>query len=109
MEKYFKQLLEANTVREVTDLLEDFQEEVNIKWIPVGGRQDNINAFGAVNVSPPIGSNVWIAAKASIVKGVTIGDNAIIGANAVVCRDVPANAIAVGVPARVVRMRTGLS
>ncbi len=42
MEKYFKQLLEANTVREVTDLLEEFQEEVNIKWIPVGGRQDNI-------------------------------------------------------------------
>jgi hypothetical protein len=42
MEKYFKQLLEANTVREVTDLLEDFQEDVNIKWIPVGGRQDNI-------------------------------------------------------------------
>ena len=42
MEKYFKQLLEANTVTEVTDLLENFEEEVNIKWIPVGGRQDNI-------------------------------------------------------------------
>ena len=52
-----------------------------------------------------IGKNVWIAAKASIVKGVTIGDNVIVGANAVVCHDIPANAIAVGVPARVIRMR----
>jgi len=42
MNKFFKQLLEANTVKEVTDFLIDFQEEENIKWIPVGGRQDNI-------------------------------------------------------------------
>lgn len=52
-----------------------------------------------------IGKNVWLASKVSVLKGVTIGDNAIVGANAVVTRDIPANAIAVGVPARVVRMR----
>ena len=52
-----------------------------------------------------IGRNVWIGAKVSVVKGVTIGDGAIIGANAVVTRDVPANAIAAGVPARVIKMR----
>lgn len=53
-----------------------------------------------------IGRNVWIGAKATVVKGVTIGHGAIIGANAVVTRDIPANAIAVGVPARVIKMRT---
>lgn len=42
MNKDFKQLLEANTVKEVTDFLIDYTEDNNIKWIPVGGRQDNI-------------------------------------------------------------------
>ena len=40
-----------------------------------------------------IGKNVWLASKVSVLKGVTIGDNAIVGANAVVTRDIPANAI----------------
>jgi acetyltransferase-like isoleucine patch superfamily enzyme len=53
-----------------------------------------------------IGNNVWIGAKVTIAKGVTIGDNAIIGANAVVTHDIPANAIAMGIPARVSRLRT---
>ena len=52
-----------------------------------------------------IGRNVWLGAKVTVVRGVSIGDNAIIGANAVVTKDIPANAIAVGVPARIVRMR----
>lgn len=47
-----------------------------------------------------IGSNVWIGSGAIILPGVTIGDNAVIGAGSVVTRDVPANAIAVGNPAR---------
>jgi len=42
MNKFLKQLIEANTVKEVTDFLIDFQEEENIKWVPVGSRQDNI-------------------------------------------------------------------
>ena len=50
-----------------------------------------------------IGSNVWIGAKATITKGVTIGDNAVIAAGAVVIHDVPANTIAGGVPARVLK------
>ncbi len=49
-----------------------------------------------------IGNNVWIGEKASIMAGVIIGDNAIIGANTVVTKDVPANAIAVGSPARII-------
>lgn len=50
-----------------------------------------------------IGNNVWIGAKATVTKGVTIGDNAVIGANSVVTQDIPANCVAVGVPARVIR------
>jgi acetyltransferase-like isoleucine patch superfamily enzyme len=52
-----------------------------------------------------VGSNVWIGYGAQILRGVTIGDNAIIGASSVVTRDIPANGVAVGTPARVVRMR----
>lgn len=66
-----------------------------------------IREQGMVCAPIVIGRNVWIGAKVSVVKGVTIGDNAIIGANAVVTRDVPANAIAAGVPARVIKMRNG--
>jgi acetyltransferase-like isoleucine patch superfamily enzyme len=49
-----------------------------------------------------IGNNVFIGTGSIILKGVRIGDNAVIGAGSVVSRSVPANAIAVGNPARVV-------
>ena len=50
-----------------------------------------------------IGENVWIGTNARIQKGVTIGDNAIIAANSVVTKNVPANAIAAGNPAKIVK------
>jgi acetyltransferase-like isoleucine patch superfamily enzyme len=52
-----------------------------------------------------VGNNVWIGYGACILRGVTIGDNAVIGTSAVVTRDVPANAVVAGIPARVIRMR----
>jgi acetyltransferase-like isoleucine patch superfamily enzyme len=52
-----------------------------------------------------VGSNVWIGYGACILRGVTVGDNAIVGTNSVVTRDVPANAVVGGVPAKVLRMR----
>jgi acetyltransferase-like isoleucine patch superfamily enzyme len=52
-----------------------------------------------------VGSNCWIGYGACILRGVRVGDNAIIGTNSVVTRDVPANAIVGGVPAKVIRMR----
>lgn len=50
-----------------------------------------------------IGQKVWIGEQVCILPGVTVGDGAIIGANSVVTRDIPANAIAAGNPARVIR------
>lgn len=50
-----------------------------------------------------IGKNVWIASNVTILPGVHIGDNSVIGAGAVVTKDIPANALAVGSPARVLR------
>jgi acetyltransferase-like isoleucine patch superfamily enzyme len=52
-----------------------------------------------------VGNNVWIGYGAQILRGVTVGDNSIIGASSVVSKDVPANAVVAGVPARVIRMR----
>ena len=52
-----------------------------------------------------IGNDVWIAANVTILKGVNIGDGAIIGAGSVVTRDIPEYAVAVGNPARVVKYR----
>jgi acetyltransferase-like isoleucine patch superfamily enzyme len=52
-----------------------------------------------------VGSNVWIGYGACILRGVRVGDNAIVGTNSVVTKDVPANAVVAGIPARIIRMR----
>src|ERR1700754_4252319 len=52
-----------------------------------------------------VGNNVWIGYGACILRGVTIGDNSIIGTSAVVTKDVPPNSVVAGVPARVIRKR----
>lgn len=59
-----------------------------------------------LTVSPVrIGDDVWLGAYVVVLRGVTIGDGAVIGANSVVAGDIPAGAIAVGSPAKVVRYR----
>jgi acetyltransferase-like isoleucine patch superfamily enzyme len=52
-----------------------------------------------------IGEEVWIGSNAVILQGVTIGDGAVVAANATVTHDVPAGAIVGGTPARLIRMR----
>jgi acetyltransferase-like isoleucine patch superfamily enzyme len=72
---------------------------------------------GAVEVERPIrqqgiykrdvriAHNVWIGYGACVLRGVSVGDNSIVGTSAVLTGDVPANAVVAGVPARVIRMR----
>ncbi len=72
---------------------------------------------GAVEIERPIreqgiykrdvrvGHNVWVGYGVSILRGVTVGDNSVLGTSTVVSHDVPANAVAAGVPVRVLRMR----
>ena len=66
---------------------------------------DNHKLSGARDERSPvvIGNHVWIGMNATILKGVTIGDGAVVAANAVVTRDVAPRALVAGVPARVLR------
>jgi acetyltransferase-like isoleucine patch superfamily enzyme len=52
-----------------------------------------------------LGHDVWLGTKVSVMRGTTIGDSAVVGANSVVSRDIPARCVAVGSPARVIRRR----
>jgi len=65
-----------------------------------------INKQGALPRRPPkIGNDVWIGTRVVILPGVTIGDQAVIGANTVVTKDVPPKAVFAGCPGRVIRWR----
>jgi acetyltransferase-like isoleucine patch superfamily enzyme len=65
-------------------------------------RRDYIEAKPIV-----IAENVWIATGATILGGVTVGKNSVVGAGAVVTKDVPPNTFAAGVPAKVIRKLKG--
>jgi acetyltransferase-like isoleucine patch superfamily enzyme len=52
-----------------------------------------------------VGHNVWIGYGACVLRGVTVGENSVIGTSSVVTKEVPANAVVGGVPARLIRMR----
>ncbi len=86
--------------------------EHNVHWVttyplsivfglPMAGKDGHPNSKGRTL----IGNDVWIAYGATILSGVSIGDGAVIGARAVVTRDVPPYAIVAGNPARVLRSR----
>ena len=79
----------------------------------VGGGHDFEASDGAVIDQPRtsrgivLGENVWLGTGAKILDGVKIGKDAVVGAGAVVNTDLPEGAIAAGVPARVLRSRSG--
>jgi len=52
-----------------------------------------------------IGNDVWIGTKATILRGVKIGDGVVIGANAVVTKNIPDFAVVVGIPAQIIKFR----
>ena len=79
----------------VTILDHDHNYEVNL--------QGDLCLNGYKTAPISIGNNVWIADKVTILKGVTIGDNVIIGANSLVVKDVESNSIVGGVPAKLLK------
>jgi acetyltransferase-like isoleucine patch superfamily enzyme len=60
---------------------------------------------GIVKSRVRIEHDVWVGTKATIARGVAIGEGAVVGANAVVTHDLPAYSVSVGVPARVIKDR----
>src|SRR5688500_17024850 len=64
-----------------------------------------IRAQGIYKRDVRVGHNVWIGYGVAILRGVTVGDNSVLGTATVVTQDVPANAVAAGVPMRILRMR----
>ena len=62
---------------------------------------------GELPIPKPVrlGDRVWVGCRTIILKGVTIGDDAVIGAGSVVTKDVPENVVAAGNPCRVIRSR----
>ena len=77
---------------------------VNRKFLFDG--DDSINGLDPVlHTRGKIGSDVWVGAGASIMTGVHIGDGAVVGANAVVTKDVPPYTIVAGVPAKEIKKR----
>lgn len=67
-------------------------------WCFIPLYADFIPSHGRVK----IGNNVWFGESCTVLKGVTIGDNCIIGLGSVVTKDIPSNSVAVGCPARVI-------
>lgn len=64
-----------------------------------------LNRVGAMEARPvTICDGVWLGARCMILPGVTVGEGAIVGAGAVVTKDVPANTIVAGVPAKIIRV-----
>jgi acetyltransferase-like isoleucine patch superfamily enzyme len=64
-----------------------------------------IRAQGIYKRDVKVGHNVWIGYGACVLRGVTIGDNSVVGTSSVVTADVPANAVVGGIPAKLIRMR----
>jgi galactoside O-acetyltransferase len=86
------------------DIGDDVMIGPNVSLITSGHPVEPSRRRDGVTASPiAIGANVWIAAGATIIGGVTIGENSVVAAGSVVTRDVPANTLVGGNPARVIR------
>ena len=86
------------------DIADDVLIGPNVSIITTGHPLEPSQRRAGVTAKPiAIGRNVWIAAGATIIGGVTIGENSVVAAASVVTRDVPSNTLGGGNPARVSR------
>jgi acetyltransferase-like isoleucine patch superfamily enzyme len=86
------------------DIADDVMIGPNVSIITSGHPMEPSQRRASVIAKPiVIERNVWIAAGATIIGGVTIGENSVVAAGSVVTRDVPPNTLAGGNPARVIR------
>ena len=90
------------------DIADDVMIGPNVSLITSGHPIEPSQRRAFVIAKPiVIGRSVWIAAGATIIGGVTVGDNSVIAAGAVVTRDVPPSTLVGGNPARVIRSISG--
>ena len=86
------------------DIGDDVMIAPNVHLISSGHPLDPATRRSQITIAPVrIGRGVWIAAGAMVLQGVTVGDDAVVAAGAVVTKDVPSRTLVAGVPARVVR------
>jgi galactoside O-acetyltransferase len=86
------------------DIADDVMIGPNVSLITSGHPLEPSTRRAFVTATPiAIGRNVWIGAGATIIGGVTVGDNSVVAAGSVVTRDVPPNTLVGGNPARVIR------
>lgn len=62
-----------------------------------------LNKYPRNEAPVKVGKDVWMASECIVIQGVDIGDNSVIGTGAVVNKNIPANSLAVGVPAKVIK------
>jgi acetyltransferase-like isoleucine patch superfamily enzyme len=86
------------------DIADDVMIGPNVSIITSGHPLEPSRRHAGVTASPiVIERNVWIAAGATIIGGVTVGENSVVAAGSVVTRDVPPNSLVGGNPARIIR------
>ena len=81
-------------------ITDHFHGEIQFDELETPPNQRPVTSKGPIKIE----DNVWIGEGVAIMPNVTIGENAIIGANSVVTRDIPKNSVAVGIPAKVIKI-----
>ena len=80
-------------------ITDHFHGKINSEELLVSPQKRILFAKGTVIIK----KNAWLGEGVAVMPGVTIGENSVIGANAVVTKDIPDNSIAVGIPAKVIK------